>query len=376
MKILIFSWRDIKNPKSGGAEILTMELAKRWVKKGHQVSLVSAKFPGSKAEEITGGIKIFRPAEFYQYSPLKYLLYLFKTAKFYKKNLVGRYDLIIDQVHGLPFFTPFYVKEKVILFPLEVAKEIWHYEIPFPLSFVGLFLEILYIKLFKNFPFLVISLSTAGDLKQMGVKSPFIITPGISIRPQKRVPKKSRFPTLVVLGRITKMKRVEDALKALRLLYQNFPKIKLFLIGRGEKEYVQSLKDLCQKMKIASRVFFTGYIDEEKKKGILSKAWVLISTSVREGWGLVAIEAAACGTPAVVYNVPGLHDSVKDKKTGIICQENTAEELAKEIAKVLSNRPLRTNLSQNALDYSHNFNWNKTAKEALEILNRILSSNF
>lgn len=373
MKILIFSWRDIKNPKSGGAEILTQELAKRWVKKGHQVSLVSARFPKGKAQETISGVKIFRPAKFYQYFPLSYLSYLVKTAKFFKKNLAGQYDLIIDQVHGLPFFTPFYVKEKVILFPLEVAKEIWHYEIPFPLSLVGLFLEILYIKLFKNFPFLVISPSTAGDLKQMGVKKTFIITPGISIKPQKKVQKKSRFPTLVVLGRITKMKRVEDALKAFRLLYQNFPKIKLFIIGRGEEKYVQRLKNLCQKMDISQEVVFSGFVSEEEKKELLSKAWLLISTSVREGWGLVVIEAAACGTPAVVYNVPGLCDSIKNKKTGIICQENTPEELAKEIAKVITNKSLWTNLSQNALNYSRNFSWDKTAEQTLTILKKVIS---
>lgn len=373
MKILIFSWRDIKNPKSGGAEILTQELAKRWINKGHQVSLVSTRFPGSKPQEIIEGIKIFRPAKFYQYSLFQYLFYLIKTTKFYKKNLAGKYDLIIDQVHGLPFFTPFYVKEKVILFPLEVAKEIWHYEISFPFSIVGIILEILYIKLFKNFPFLVISPSTAKDLKQMGVKKTFIITPGISFKPQKRVPKKSPVPALVVLGRITKMKRIEHVLKTLQLLTKDFPKIKLFIIGRGERKYIQNLKNLSHKMGTGQKVFFSGFVSEEEKQSLLSRAWALISTSVREGWGLVAVEAAACGTPAVVYNVPGLRDCVKNKKTGLICPENSPYELAKEVKKVLTDNAFRKNLSQNALNYSRNFSWDKTANEALTIFKKIVS---
>ncbi len=373
MRILIFSWRDIKTPKSGGAEILTHELAKRWVKKGHKVSLVSSKFPGSQVEEVIDGVKVFRPAEFYRYTPSKYFFYLKAIADFYQKNLAGQYDLIIDQVHGLPFFTPLYVKEKVILFPLEVAKEIWHYEISFPFSIVGIILEILYIKLFKNFPFLAISPSTAKDLKKMGVKNTFIITPGISLKPLKKLPQKSQFPTLVVLGRIAKMKRIEEALRTFRLLVKDFPKSKLFIIGRGEKNYVQSLKNLSQKLGISQKVIFTGFISEAKKKKLLSRAWVLISTSVREGWGLVVIEAAARGTPSVVYNVAGLRDSVVDKKTGLICQKNTPQELAKKIKRVLTDKSLRTKLSQNALDYSRNFRWGKTAQQALVIFEKFIS---
>ena len=49
----------------------------------------------------------------------------------------------------------------------------------------------------------------------------------------------------------------------------------------------------------------------------MAEAHVLLMTSVREGWGLVVTEANACGTPAVVYNVPGLRDSVRNEETGL-----------------------------------------------------------
>lgn len=368
MKILIFSWRDIKHPNSGGAEILTLELAKRWIKKGHQVSLISARFPNAKSEETIEKLKIFRPAKFYSQSPFEYVSYLYKTAKFYQKELSGKYDIIIDQVHGLPFFTPFFVKEKVILFPLEVASSIWFYEIRFPFSLIGFILEYLSIKIFRNIPFLTISHSTASDLKRLGGKNIFTILPGFSFKPQKRVPRKTKYPLLVSLGRITPMKRIGDTLQTFRLLHKEFPIVKLIVIGRGREKYIENLKNLCQSIGVDDRVSFVGFVSEEEKKEILSSAWALISTSLKEGWGLNVIEAAACGTPTVAYKVSGLIDSVKNWQTGILCSKNNPVELGRNLRKLLIDHRFRKNLSKNALNYSRNFSWNKAAEEGMEIL--------
>lgn len=373
MKILIFSWRDIKHPASGGAEILTLELAKRWVKKGCQVSILSANFPGGKSKETIAQIKIFRPAFFYYRNASDYLNYLYQTAKFYQKNLSGQHDLVIDQAHGLPFFTPFFVKEKVILFPLEVADKIWFHEVRFPFSLAGYLLERIYIKIFCSLPFLTISPSTARELTKLGVKNVFTITPGLNFKPLNKLPRKNHLPRLVSLGRITKMKRVGDTLQAFRLLHKEFPIIKLMVIGRGKKEYLEHLKNLCQEIKIEDRVSFPGFVSDKEKRKILSQSWMLVSSSLKEGWGLTVIEAAACGTPTVAYKIPGLVDSVKNQETGILCQKNNPVHLAKNIRKLLINPRLRKQLSQNALEYSRSFNWDKTAEESLRIFRKVLS---
>lgn len=372
MKILIFSWRDIKHPICGGAEILTLELAKKWIEKGHQVSLVSARFPGAKSQETIEGLKIFRPGKFYRYSPFEYLPYLYQTVKFYRKKLAGRYNLVIDQVHGLPFFTPFFVKEKVILFPLEVAGKIWFREIPFPYSFIGYLLEIIYIKMFKNIPFLTISPSAAKELTLLGVKNISAISPGLNFKPSKKIPQKNLIPLLISLGRITAMKRIEHTFQAFRLLHKEFPLIKLTIIGRGKEKYLQELKNLCRQITIEDRVSFPGYVSEAEKRKLLSQAWLLVSSSLKEGWGLTVIEAAACGTPTVAYKIPGLVDSIKHGQTGLLCQKNNPVDLARNIRRVLLDPSLRKQLSQNALIYSRQFTWNKAANETLEIFEKIL----
>lgn len=374
MKILIFSWRDIKNPDSGGAETLTHQLARRWVKKGHPVHLISAKFPQAKDEEIIEGVKIFRPASFYKKSFLDYINYFYKTVSFYRKNLSGKYDIVIDQVHGLPFFTPLYAKEKVILFPLEVAKSIWFYEVPFPFSLIGFLEEWLYINLFRHVPFLTISSSTARELTELGVKQVFTITPGVDFKPLSKLAPKSEFPLLVSLGRITQMKRVGDTLQAFRLLHKEFPFIRFVVIGRGKKEYLKELRILCRKMAIEDRVTFLGFISKREKRKLLKQAWLLVSTSLKEGWGLIVIEAATCGTPTIAYKVPGLIDSIKHGQTGILCKKQNSVELARNIRKLLIDHNLRKQLSQNALDYSRGFSWDKTAEEGLKILKKISNS--
>lgn len=350
---------------------MTLKLACGWVKSGHKVDLVSAKFPDARDEEEIEGVNIFRPARFNSYSPFQYCLYLYRTIRFYRQKLAGKYDLVIDQVHGLPFFTPLFVKERVVFFPLEVAKSIWFYEVPFPFSLIGYLLELAYIKIFRRIPFLTISSSTAIDLTKLGVRNVFTITPGVHVQRLKRLPRKSKFPLLISLGRITEMKRIEDTISAFRLLHKELPEIKLIIVGQGKTEYFERLKKRCRQMAIDDRVIFTGYICEKEKLKLLSQAWMLVSTSLREGWGLTVIEAASCGTPSVAYRVAGLVDSIKDKETGFLCRKNNPEELAKNIKKLLFNPRLRKKFSQNALNYSYGFSWEKTTEETLEIFKKI-----
>ena len=169
------------------------------------------------------------------------------------------------------------------------------------------------------------------------------------------------------------MKKIQDSIFAFRLLHKELPQIKLVIVGRGKEKYLQRLKNLCQLLNIDDRVIFTGYLSEKEKKKLLSEAWILISTSLREGWGLTVIEAAACGTPAVAYKVAGLVDSIKDGETGFLCQRNTPEEIVKNVRKLLINRSLRKKISQNALNYSRRFNWGKTTDQALAIFKEVAS---
>ena len=94
MKILILNWRDIKHPKSGGAEIVTLEHAKSWVKAGHTVIWFTAGFNNARSEEFISGVNIVRwagPLTVYLAAPIYYLLH--------RKE----FDIVVDEIHGVPF---------------------------------------------------------------------------------------------------------------------------------------------------------------------------------------------------------------------------------------------------------------------------------
>jgi glycosyltransferase involved in cell wall biosynthesis len=114
-------------------------------------------------------------------------------------------------------------------------------------------------------------------------------------------------------------------------------------------------------LKIPS-VKITGRVDNKTKTDLMAKAWLMLQTSQREGWGLAVIEAGDCGTPSVVYDVEGLRDSVCDKVTGLVVQPNITR-LASATIELLSDRERLHDMSQRAMDHAKKFSWNETARK-------------
>src|SRR5579862_1954680 len=100
MKILILNWRDPLNPKSGGAEIVTLQHAAAWVKKGHTVIWFACKIPQLAKTEDLDGITVIRKGSAYTVHLQAFWYYLLSGNSF---------DIVVDEIHGIPFFTPLYV---------------------------------------------------------------------------------------------------------------------------------------------------------------------------------------------------------------------------------------------------------------------------
>lgn len=365
LKILILNWRDIKNPLSGGAEVLTHEMAKRWVMMGHKVVMFSSGFNGAKDNENIDGVDMYRggsPNIFSGKLPV-HLAALF----FYKKNMKGKIDVVIDEIHGIPFFTPLYVKEKKIALICEVAREIWDRMFPFPVNLVGKMAEKFYFLFYKNIHFLTISESTKKDLIEEGINNSLIrVLPmgfnGVKIDNIK----KEKDPTLIFVGRLNPMKGVEDAIKAFCLAYKKIENLKLWIIGRGEEKYVSYLKNIIKRNKIEKNVLFFGFVTEKEKFEAMAKAHIIVVPSLKEGFGLIVPEAASVGTPSIVYDVEGLRDLVEDGVNGLKVKKNNYIELSKNIVKLFDNKSLYDKLKFNAKESSKLYNWDNTADSAME----------
>lgn len=363
MNILILNWKDIKNPEVGGAEVIAFELAERLVGEGHTVTFFCRKFVNSPEQETIHGINIVRRGN---------KITVYPHAYFYYKSLMQKPDLVIDMINTLCWQTPLYVpKEKRIAYINQLAKEVLFYEFPFPLSFISYFLERFEYASYKQTRFICYSASTKKDLATFGIKEKNIslFSLGIDHGRYKIGGKKSETPLFLFVARLVKMKRADKCIKAMELVVRKYPEAKLLIVGNGPEE--NSLQNLVKRLGLSKNVtlvnknnFFYKKVVKDIKVKLMQEAWALLLPSVKEGWGMVVTEAAACGTPSIVSDVTGLRDSVRDKKTGIILSKNPKpDEIADVLIKMIENKDYRTKLSKNSIAWAKNFTWENTYKE-------------
>ena len=363
MNILILNWRDLKNPRGGGAERVTHEHAKAWVKAGHRVIQFSSYFKGALFSEMVDGVKIIRRGS--HFTVHLWAFFYFLSGRF------GKIDLVVDEFHFIPFFTPVYArKTKILGFIHEVAKNVWFSNLPFPLALLGFVLEPFFFLFYKKTPFITVSPSTKRDLVQFGIpeKQVRVILNGIECQPLGKIPQKGKKPTILFVGYLSKDKGVRDAIVAFSRIARVLPQTKFWVVGRGEERFVKKLKKKANNLGLSKKIKFWGFVSERQKLDLMKRVHVLVNPSQREGWGLVVIEANAMGTPVVGYNVPGLRDSIQDKRTGILTKKNNPEEMAKEVVKLIKDKKLYQTLQKNALSWSKKFTWEKATKESLELI--------
>jgi glycosyltransferase involved in cell wall biosynthesis len=368
MKFLWLSWKDVSNPKAGGAEIVMHELSKRLVADGHDVTILTVLFPGAPDQEDIDGIHIIRVSKNRYIHPLMASLH-------YIRHMRNQYDIVIDVVNTAPYMSPFYKgKTKSFLFYHQLAREIWFYEAPFPISLVGYgLLEPIATMLLglTDTKTITISESTKKDLIRFGFKDQniHIISEGITTEPVKEPSKlkKYKIPTILIFGAGRGMKRTLDQIKAFEIAKTKIPNLKLKIAGDMSGAYGQKAKRYIDGSTYAKDIHCLGRVSEAKKIELMQKCHVLLSASVKEGWCLVVSEVASQGTPAVVYDVDGLRDSVQDNLTGIVCEKNPSA-LAKGIVKLLDD-PARYSLMQSeGWKSSKRLTFEKSYKDFKEVL--------
>lgn len=369
MKILVFSWRGPGHPLAGGAEQVDHEHHKGWIAAGHDVTLFTSSFPGAKAEEVVDSVKIMRLGN--QYIVFVYAFFWYVFGKH------DEFDLVVDEFHGWPFFTPLYVRKPKLAVIQEVTKEVWlKYPLPYGLQYLvgplGYLLEPLFFLPYRNIKFMIGSESAKEELAKFGItKKNIVVVPhGVLLDIPKNLPHRESKKTIVFLGALAKDKGIEDAIATFGLLARRGD-FQFWVIGKGDKDYVKFLRKLAQNEGIEKRTTFFGYVSDRKKFELLSKTWVMINPSIREGWGLVNIEANAVATPIVAYNSPGLVDSVCDGESGIIIERNDPEHLADAVANLLESKDKYKKLSKGALNWSRSFSWKKSIQHSLTLINRI-----
>jgi glycosyltransferase involved in cell wall biosynthesis len=364
MNLLWFTWKDRRHPQAGGAEVVNEEIAKRLVRDGHEVIFSVGGFKGCPAEETIDGYRVVRLGN-------RWSVY-WKAYWYYKKNLRGWADVVIDEINTVPFFCKFYVKEKNILFVHQFCREIWFYEMPFPIGLIGYIAEPIYLWLLSNRKVITVSESTKRDLVRYGFEPDniAIVSEGIEIDPVSDLAsvKKYERPTILALGAIRAMKRTDDVVRAFEIAKKSIPNLELIIAGDARGWYGAKTLAHVRNSRYTSSIRYLGKVNKEKKIELMQKSYVIAAAAVKEGWGLIVTEAASQGTPAVVYNVDGLRDSVKNGETGIICETNTPQNIARNIVKLLENKGEYERLRIAAWEWSKEITFKASYKNFIDVI--------
>ncbi len=359
-RILIFNWRDTRHIFAGGAEVYIQEIAKRFVTQGDYVTLFCGNDGRSPRNEIVDGVHVVRRGGFF-------FVYVWAFL-YYFTQFRGQYDIIIDCHNGVPFFTPFYVKEPVICVVHHIHQEVFRRSLSFPFAQIACSLESDIMPLvYRNINFVTVSESSRNEMVEHGLigKSIEIVYNGVDLDIFKPA-KKNPTPMVVYLGRLKAYKSIDILITAFRILIDRTPDVSLFIVGSGEEE--NHLKRLTHQLGLDKNIIFTGKVSDEEKIDLLQKAWVMVNPSFMEGWGITTIEANACGTPVIGADVPGLRDSIQDFKTGYLVAHGDSKSFASHMLAIIEDTKLRKEMSEKSIEWAQNFSWDKSVRQLHSVI--------
>jgi glycosyltransferase involved in cell wall biosynthesis len=358
MRILILTWKDPHHPDAGGAEVVTFEFARRLQALGHEVTWFSRRFAGCESEETIEGIPVFRQGRLlttYLYAPLFY------------RRMRPRPDLVLDMINTICWQAPLFAGRRTVAFVHQLAREVFFHHLPRPLSWAAYAVEGLQYVPYRRTPFLCVSAGTKSDL--VGIRIPAenvtVIPLGLDHVRHRPGAAKSPSPSFVFVGRLVAMKRAGLCVQAMRRVVDRHSDARLAILGSGpESERIEALireLRLEHAVTLVTRDSVFGDESRDVKVELMQRAWALVLPSVKEGWGMVVTEAAACGTPSIVTNVTGLRESVQPGVTGLVVSANpTASELAEAMIRLIEDDATRRALSSAAIDWAARFNWDRS----------------
>lgn len=348
MRFLMLNWRDPRNPLAGGAERVTRAFLGGLVQRGHQVDWFTFAFPGGAPEEVLDGIRILRRGGVGSA--------IVEAVRWTRAQ--PRYDLVIDQHHGIPWFAPWWCRTRSLAYIHEVLGPVWGAFYRWPMNRFGPFQERWTHWIYRNVPFWVPSASTARALRQHGVRKIAVLENGVDLEPLSSLPPKPASPPirLIAVSRLAPNKRVDHAIRCLAELHRRGLPAELTVVGEGAE--TPHLQRLARELGLEDKVRFAGWLSELDKRRALEDHHLLLHPSVREGWGLNVIEANAMGTPAVVYPVDGLVDSTVHERTGYVCARESVGALADGVQWLLEGGDRYRRVREGAWQWAGRFRWN------------------
>lgn len=366
MRILVINWQDRENPQAGGAEVHLHEVFGRIVARGHEVDLLCSGFPGADSETMLDGIRVFRVGTRYTF-PMH-------ARSCYEDGLIHNdYDVVIEDLNKVPLYTPRWRVRRLVILVHHLFGATAFREVPIPVAAAVWLSERPLASLYGAFPFQAVSESTADDLAERGIPRPNIRVIYNGVDAGRYTPDYSRRsvnPAFAYLGRLKRYKRVDIVIRAFAQL--NAAGATLEIAGQGDHR--PALESLGRSLNLGDRLRFLGFVDDTTKLDLLRRAWATVLASPKEGWGISNLESAACGTPVIAGDSPGVRESVINGETGFLVPPTDASAFAAAMRGLVAEPSLVRTLGEGGRRFAEQFTWDRSADETLQHLEQVIAA--
>jgi glycosyltransferase involved in cell wall biosynthesis len=272
-------------------------------------------------------------------------------------------DVLVEDINKVPLHAPRWagVPPVVAVVPHLFGSTAFQ-EAPAPLAAAVWLAERSIPRVYRGIPFEAISESTAEDLAARGIprESVRVIYCGIdSARFTPDAGERAPRPSFAYLGRLKRYKGVDLVIRAFAAMRDATATLEI--AGTGDDR--PRLERLAASLDLGDRVRFLGFVSEADKRGLLRRAWGLAFASPKEGWGITNLEAAACGTPVVASDSPGLRESVRDGETGFLVPHGDVGAMAAALDRLAASPELVASLGARGRAFAETFTWERSAAE-------------
>jgi glycosyltransferase involved in cell wall biosynthesis len=365
-RVHFVAWRDLDDPEAGGSELHAHKVASLWAAAGLDITFRTSAVPGGPSALTRDGYRVLRRSGRYA---------VFPGAAWEGLRMGHRPgDALVEIWNGMPFLSPLWYRGPRIVFLHHVHAEMWGMVLPPTLARLGDTVERRVApRFYRSSRIVTLSESSRREIVEMLHLPEGRVTvapPGVDER-YRPGGHRSPTPLVVAVGRLVPVKRFDALLRALAEVKRQIPDLEAVIIGEGyERPALETLRD---ELGASEWVRMPGHVSDDELVDFYRSAWVVASSSQREGWGMTLTEAAACGTPAVATDIAGHADAVVDGESGLLVDD--LAQLPNALERVLGNEVLRSRLSKGALARARWFTWDATARRALEALAGEVSSN-
>lgn len=359
----MINWQDRENPHAGGAELHLHEVFGRIAAAGHDVHVLCSGFRGAAPSVVLDGMHVHRVG-----SRFSFPLYARRGYAALRRG--GAFDVVVEDLNKVPLFVRRWGMRRLVVLTHHLFGATAFREESIPVAAATWLAERPLARAYRGVPFEAVSQSTRDDLVARGVPAAAItvIYNGVDVAALTPAPAaRSPVPLFVYLGRLKRYKRVDVVIRAFALLDR--PAARLEIAGKGDDR--PRLERLVSRLGVADRVHFRGYVSEPEKEQLLRRAWASVLASPKEGWGISNLESAACGTPVIAADSPGIRESVLDGDTGFLVPGSDPAAFTAAMRGLVEQPELVERLGRNARQFAGTFTWERTARDTLAHLERV-----